>query len=238
MPARLTPKGLLVVDWDFQAKRWQAGMRLPRVRDLYRVADVQPDVTISQLFDLVDQDSDLKHFLGELCWCNADAVHRRPRAPVEEIVVYPSHLAMKASEGAMPAEFLILEKGITFGSHRVDEPPERFELRYRVWAGRNDFKHRELVAAPTIGHAWSDFQLFLDACFGTAVNLPLRLGTMLSIEDRPDWQVETTFTLLEILSSIYYSLGDAPELMNANQPRIEGEELLRELFPEYFGDGE
>jgi hypothetical protein len=246
MPARLiTKKGLLILSWSFRSNRWESELHLPAVRDLYRVTDLTPGLTISELFDMVDQDCELKHFLGELCWCDIDAVHRRPRIPGEAIPVYPSYRAMKAAEGASPAEFLILEKGIAMIRHRMDEPaaaveasgePKRFELRYHLFAGRDDSKQRELVAAPAIGHAVRDFEISLEACFGTAVNLPLRLSAALTNWDRPDWQVETNFTLLEILSSIYYSLGDFPELLNADQPRVEVEIFLRESFPEYFGD--
>lgn len=84
MPARLTPNGLLVLSWDYKRSRWDSALTPLSMRDLYRVTDILPGMTISDLFNLVDASDELKQFLGELCWCDIEAVHRRPRVPLEE----------------------------------------------------------------------------------------------------------------------------------------------------------
>lgn len=242
MPARLTPEGLLVISWDFHVNRWKSQLRLPGVQDLYRVTDLLPGITMSDLFDLVEQDPELMSFFGKLCWCDLYAVQRRSRVPVEEIVVYPSCRARRGGESGAPAEFLLLKKWAsiheTSDEHEYEAPLSRqFDMHYQLWAGRDDSSQYELIADPRIGHASGSFELHLDACFGAAVALPLRLsptmqmGCMPESQD-PDEQVETTFTLLEILSSILFPLGNSPQLMNADQPRIEIEEIIRRLFPE------
>lgn len=252
MPARLTPQGLLILSWDADAKRWLSEQRLPQVRDLYRVTDLLPGITISHLLDLVEQVAELKHFLGELCWCDADAVHRRSRAAAAEIPVYPTHRAAIAGVGAKPAEFLILEKwaSITERSPGLSEAvdsrapvAQEFRLHYQLLAGRHDVTEQELVADPPIGHDWGQSPLALDDAFGAAVSLPLRLEMKTQfgpwqVSKNPELEAETRFTLLEILSSIYYSLGAAPPLMNADQPRVEREELFRSIFRDSASDDE
>jgi len=247
MPARLTQNELLILRWDFRANRWESERRLPGIRDLFRVTDLVPGVTISDLFDLVERDAELKHFLGELCWCDIDAVHRRSRAPVEEVLVYPSYREWKAETGGLPAEALVLEKCATIHSHEDDESPmddgepdrQHYELRYRLWAVRQGMKMHELIVAPPLGYAWGgEHEQGLAARFGTAVSLPLRLCPRLSGIEDPQSSVEVSFTLLEILSPIYYALGDAPCLMNATPRRIEMAQLWRRIFPELNDAGD
>lgn len=82
----------------------------------------------------------------------------------------------------------------------------------------------------------------LDAVFGTAVTLPFKLATTAEIGQEQDYGerqiAEVSFTLLEILSAIYYALGNAPEHLNADQPRVEVEEVMREIFPEIAEEDE
>ena len=78
--------------------------------------------------------------------------------------------------------------------------------------------------------------------FGTAVALPFKLSPTAEVSEVQDYgerqDVEVSFTLLEILLAIYYALGNAPEHLNADQPRVEVEEVMREIFPELFEENE
>lgn len=246
MPARLTPQGLLVLSWDFGLRRWESSLHALRLRDLYRVTDLQPGMTISHLFDLVDASSELKQFLGELCWCDIETVHQRPRLPLEDLHVYPDCKSAREQLRGEPAEYVELEKWFHVPAAADDQAEDngatsKLYVHYQFWAGR-DVGRRELIASPALGTPDAHHRRGLDALFGTSVTLPLKLSPTAQIAEVQDYgqrqEVPVAFTLLEILSAIYYALGEAPEHMNAEQPRVEVEEIMRDIFPELGEDDE
>jgi hypothetical protein len=246
MPARLTPQGLLVLSWNFQRSRWESSLHELRLQDLYRVTDIQPGMTISELFDLADVSSELKQFFGELCWCDIEAVHRRPRLPLEEVTVYPDYKSARQHVGGESAEYVELEKWFQVPATAGDQAERdsittKLSVHYQFWAGR-DGAERELIASPALGTPDAHHRSGLDALFGTAVTLPFKLSPTAQIAEVQDYgqrqEVPVGFTLLEILSAIYYALGEAPEHMNAEQPRVELEQALRDIFPELREDDE
>jgi hypothetical protein len=246
MPARLTPRGLLVLSWDFQRSRWESSLHQLGMPDLYRVTDIQPGMTIGMLFDLVDASNELKQFLGELCWCDIEAVHRRPRLALEEMTVYRDYKSAKQQVGGEPAEYVELEKWFQVPATadpqgEQDSITTKLSLHYQFWAGRDEAE-RQLVASPSLGTPDAHYRSGLDAVFGTAVTLPFKLSPTAQIAEVQDYgeraEVPVGFTLLEILSAIYYALGEAPEHMNAEQPRVALEAALRDIFPELGEDDE
>jgi hypothetical protein len=235
-----------VLSWDFQQSRWESSLHGLRLQDLYRVTDIQPGMTISDVFELVEARGELKQFLGELCWCDIEAVHRRPRLPLEEVTVYPDYKAARQQVGGEPAEYVELEKWFQVPA-TADEQNEhdsittKLSVHYQFWA-RRDGSQRELIVSPALGTPDAHQRCGFDALFGAAVTLPFKLSPTAQIAEVQDYgqrtEVPVGFTLLEILSAIYYALGEAPEHMNAEQPRVELEQALRDIFPELGEDDE
>lgn len=76
MPVRITPEKSLLISYDTNSKSWVTLEGLS-ICLLSQYVDIEPGVTLQNVFDLIDQDTQLKKFLSEYCSCNIDSIRKQ-----------------------------------------------------------------------------------------------------------------------------------------------------------------
>lgn len=86
MPVRITPNKSLLISYDAASDSWVSleGVSLCL---LPQFVEIEPGVTVENIFDLIERDPELKKFLCEYCSCNINEVRNAPSSDLSPIEI-------------------------------------------------------------------------------------------------------------------------------------------------------
>lgn len=78
----ITKRGIQALKWDSDARQYVKQKISTALHVLRCACHLDADLTLGDIFRVVEQDPDLVRFLEEWSWCNVDAFHSEARKPV------------------------------------------------------------------------------------------------------------------------------------------------------------
>ena len=233
MPVRLTPRGSLLISYDYDSQTW---VSIPgtSICILSHTVEVEPGTTLSHVFDIVERDKELKRFLADYCSCDIDAIHKLPRNIQEPILTFNGEWHNGFLQ-EVTADVLKIAMYSCVGTN-----------------GRTGDRHFHCYPIiETSSFACPDWGALLApidelaSVFGTLCSLNLVLNSLLEVSevDADKWTDSTLkglgrhgrnlalrahirYTLLDVLHAIYSHFGK-PQFEDRLQPEVELYEHLR-----------
>jgi hypothetical protein len=204
MPVRITPKGVLLITWDDDAQEWVSLGNTELIPLLDERVEIEPGTKLSDIFDAVDRDGELKLFLGGYCCCNVPDLHSRPRT-TDDILTIPSvHDGVIDCEAQHVAHFLQVR---AHAAVFIDpETGERyFECDRFLMVG--SYKSPDTVVNTPLTTPELRAKNHAAIC---QLDVRLEEVMFLEVEDQngPGPKLHVHFTLLDVLHTIYQAFGE------------------------------
>jgi hypothetical protein len=204
MPVRITPKGVLLITWDDDAQEWVSLGNTELIPLLNERVEIEPGTKVSDIFDAVDRDGELKSFLGGYCSCNVSELHSRPRT-TDDILTIPSvHDGVIDYEAQHVAHFLQVRADAAV--FIAPETGDRcFEYDRFLMVG-------SYTSPDTVVNTPLTTPELREQNHAALCQLEVRLDEVifLEVEDQngPGPELHVHFTLLDVLHTIYQALGE------------------------------
>lgn len=235
MPVRLTPTKSLLISYDAPSDSWVTldGLSLCILGEY---VDIEPGVTVENLFDLIDADNETKRFLSEFCSCDIDAIR-----------ALPPKLSGPITVGAGT-------KTLDDGSLVVDGETNAHEMHIHpfYYAFNDEMSRERRLEGTNLLMARSRLEGSLGEGIGKKVNyadikhLELRLDPRLWIDeceldddadDDAFFSARIRYKLIDVLVAVVGHFG-MPAFDPRYQPEVEEHQRIRDQFRRKFPDNE
>jgi hypothetical protein len=208
MPVRLTPEGAILVSWDSSSRQWVYLHSKELGPMLSHLVDIQPGTTLANLFDMVENDQQVKAFLATYCECDISALHALSRR-IDIPILVPSFVLDEAGHPKYSGRNNVADT-LAVTSEVSLRFTEKEELSF---SSHLDATIRSSKEPQTGLPLRKDFSL---RDHGALCSLELSLDNSVEVvvEETVDGSAERThpkavrrYTLLELLATIYESFG-------------------------------
>ncbi len=231
MPLRITPDKLLLIYYDADTDSWVTREGLS-ISLLSQFVEVQPGVTVENVFQLIDADPRVKTLLSEYCSCDIDAIRKLPPLRAGRPVEVPTAVEWKENGPARKSDTVEIDTVVVTPSFWVatDERTGQRLLEGSYMLGGRSSAHEGSVV--TFGGEnrinYADIK-----------DLFFRLDPTLNIEDydtappakhdteQPGFTATMRYTLLDALSTLVRHFGTEP-FDSRYQPDIDYERALED----------
>ena len=231
MPLRITPDKLLLIYYDADTDSWVTREGLS-VSLLSQFVEVQPGVTVENVFQLVDTDPRVKTLLSEYCSCDIDAIRKLPPLRAGRPVEVPTAVEWKENGPARKFDTVEIDTVVVTPSFWVatdERSGQRLLEGSYMLGGRSSAD--ELSVVTFGGENRINYADIKDLFF--------RLDPTLNIEDydtappakhdteQPGFTATMRYTLLDALSALVRHFGTEP-FDSRYQPDIDYERALED----------